>query len=156
MQMGKRIPRPYIDRGKPGTLRYRGDMLLTVVDPPRLTPRMLKLHEIQRHNTLEPELQETHRIFLRWSEGGGSGLRNPEADVRETHYDPLPPDLQEKVDDLVDRSPWAPLIVKRYRTSLDMKKLAVELDVSRAQLYADLRAALWYFRGRFEAGRVHG
>jgi hypothetical protein len=152
----KRASRAYVDRGKAGELRYQGGVLLTVAEPPRLSPRMLKLHEIQRHNSLEPELQETHRIFLRWSEGGGSGLKNPEADVRETHYDPLPPDLQEKVDEIVDASPWGRLMVKRYRMSCAMKDLAVELSISRGQMYADLRAALWYYRGRFEAARVHG
>jgi hypothetical protein len=155
--MSRRPSRPYVDRGMPGLLRYqKGGILPLVCEPPILRPRMLKLHEIQRHNSLEPELQETHRILLRWSEGGGNGLKNPEADIRETHYDPLPPDLQEKVDDIVDGSPWAPLIVKRYRSSLDMDKIAIELDVSRTKLYADLRAALWYFRGRLEAARVHG
>jgi len=151
-----RKPTPYVDRGKPGALRYQGGVLLTVADPPRLTPHILKLHEIQRHNSLEPELQETHRILLRWSEGGGSGLRNPEADIRETHYDPLPPDLQGKVDEIVDNCPWTTLTVKRYRSSLSMSKLAQELRTPRNRLYENLRAALWYFRGRFEKEGIYG
>jgi hypothetical protein len=150
------MPRPYIDRGEPGTLRYRGDVLLTVAEPPRLTPRILKLHEIRRQNSLEPELMDTHRILLRWSEGGGSGLPNPEADVREVHYDPLPPDLQEKVDDIVDNCHWKTLTIKRYRSSLSITKLAQEIGKPRNRLYEDLRAALWYFRGRFEKEGIYG
>lgn len=148
--------RPYIDRGAPGTLRYQGDELLIVVEPPRVPVRMMKLQELRRHNSLEPALQDTHRILLRWSESGGTGLPNPEAETRETHYDPLPPDLQEKVDDIVDCSPWKTLTVKRYRTSLGTKELADVLCTSRSRFYEDLRAALWYYRGKFEAERIYG
>jgi hypothetical protein len=148
--------RPYIDRGAPGTLRYQGGELLMVIEPPRVPVRMMQLQELRRHNTMEPELMATHRTLLRWSEGGGSGLRNPEADIRETHYDPLPPDLQERVDDIVDSSPWRSLTVKRYRSAQTVKALAIELRVSSTKLHADIRAALWYYRGRFEAARVYG
>jgi len=148
--------RPYIDRGKPGELKYEGGILLTVNDPPRVRVRMMKLRELRRHNTLEPELHETERILLRWSESGGTGLFNSEADIRETHYDPLPPDLQEKVDDIMHASPWETLARKWYRSTLNKKALADLFCISRSQLYADYRAALWYYRGRFEAERVHG
>lgn len=137
-------------------MRYIGDVMPLVKEPPQVSVRILKLTEIRRHNTLEPELQETNRILLRWGESGGNGLPNPEADQREIHYDPLPPDLQERVDDMVGASPWETLMRKWYRTSLDRKALAKELRVSRAQLYADWRAALWYYRGRFEAERIYG
>jgi hypothetical protein len=154
--MSERKWHPYVDRGKPGSLRYQGGQMLAVKDPERVQVRIMKLQEVRRHNSLEPQLQETNRILLRWGEGGGSGLKNPEADIRETHYDPLPPDLQERVDDMVGDSPWETLMRKWYRTSLDRKALAKELRVSRTQLYADWRAALWYYRGRFEANRIYG
>jgi hypothetical protein len=154
--VSKRVLRPYVDRGKPGTLRYHGDVLLTVRDPAPTDRVIVTLRSIQRHNTLEPQLQETNRILLRWGESGGTGLPNPEADQRETHYDPLPPDLQERVDDTVGDSPWETLMRKWYRTSLDRKTLAKELRISRTQLYADWRAALWYYRGRFESERIYG
>lgn len=149
-------PRPYIDRGKPGTLRYQGGNLLEVRLPTPTAQVIVSLQAIRRHNSLEPPLQPTHRVLLRWSESLGTGIPNPEADRRETHYDPLPPDLQEKVDDIVEASPWNILMHKRYRTNLDIKALAEVLCVSRAQLYSDLRAALWYFTGRFQAERVYG
>jgi hypothetical protein len=37
-----------------------------------------------------------------------------------------------------------------------MTELADELCISRSQIYADLRAALWYFTGRFQAARIYG
>jgi hypothetical protein len=30
------------------------------------------------------------------------------------------------------------------------------LKISRSQLYADWRSALWYYRGRFENAGIHG
>ena len=148
--------RPYIDRGKPGTPRFIGGTFPTVRDPPKVPIHRLALEIIKRHNTLEPELEQTNRTFLRWSENEGSGLPNPDADTRETHYDPLPPDLQEKVSDIVDASPWTNFIRKLYRSSLTGKSLAQELGISRTQFYADRSCALWYFRGRFESERIYG
>jgi hypothetical protein len=149
-------PRPYIDRGMPGKLRYQGGQLLEVKLPQNIPQVIVTLQSIRRHNTLEPPLQPTHRILLRWSESLGTGMPNPDADRRETHYDPLSPDLQQKVDDIVDVSPWHTLVHKRYRTNLEIKALAELLCVSRAQLYSDLRASLWYFTGRFQAEKIYG
>lgn len=156
MSTVKRQLRPYIDRGKPGTLRYQGGRLLEVKPPPTIELRRLALEVIRRHNSLEPELHETHRILLRWSEDLGNGLPNPEAEARETHYDPLPPDLQEKVTQIVDGSPFANFVRKLYRTVLTGRALAAELGVSHTKLLSERRAALWYCRGRFEADRIHG
>lgn len=142
--------RPYVDRGRPGELRYDGEELLRVKDPPRAKEIIVKLEELRRHNTLDPRLQPTHRLFLRWAEGGGDGLPNPEADRRELHYDPLPSVEEEWVTEVVKGSPWETLFRKLYRTSLDSKRLAEELNISRTQLYNDWRNALWYFRGRLE------
>lgn len=154
-ELRRRILRPYVDRGVSGTLRYQGGKLLLVSEPPRVQVRMLKLQELRRHNTLEPELQSTNRILLRWSECGGTGLVNPDADTRETHYDMLPPDLQEKVDDIVDASPWETLIRKWYLSTVDKQGLAELLGMSRSQLYSNWRSALWYYRGRFESQAIH-
>lgn len=146
----------YVDRGAPGELRYQRDGALPLVkNPPPVQRIILTLQTLRRHNTLQPALQPTHRMLLRWGESGGTGLPNPEAEVRETHYDPLPPDLQGKVDDIVFGSPWESLARKWYRTTLTGKELADVLRVSRSQLYADWRAALWYFRGRFENEGIH-
>lgn len=162
---GKRVNRtvpgkilhPYVDRGAPGVLRYQPDGGLPVVKDPAPVQRvMLTLQALRRHNTLQPALQPTHRILLRWGEGGGNGLPNPEAEIRETHYDPLPPDLQTKVDDIVAGCAWESFAWKWYRTSLTAKDLADVMCISRVQLYADWRACLWYFTGRFEAERVYG
>lgn len=154
--MSKRIARPYVDRGAPGTIRYQGGKMLLVKEPPTVPEKILTLQILRRHNTLEPALQPTNRMLLRWAEGGGNGLPNPEADIRETHYDPLPPDLQGKVDTIVEGSPWAMLARKWYRSAGDRKALAEELRISRTQLYGDWRAALWYFTGRFQAERIYG
>jgi hypothetical protein len=145
--------RAYVDRG------WRRDDSLRVKDPLPVPRTMLTMAAFQqalrRHNALQPVLQGTHRILLRWGESGGNGMPNPEADIRETHYDPLPPDLQRKVDDIVAGSPWETLARKWYRTSLTVKELAADLCVSRKQLYIDWGASLWYYRGRFEAEAVH-
>jgi hypothetical protein len=154
--MRKRTPRPYVDRGVPGTLRYQGGQLPMVKDPEKVHLQIMTLQDIRRHNSLEPALQPTERVLLRWSESGGTGLPNPDADTRETHYDPLPPDLQEKVDEIVQASPWATLTVKWYRSTLSKQDLAGLLRVSRTQLYGDHRSALWYYRGRFESNGIHG
>jgi hypothetical protein len=155
----KRLARPYVDHGWPGLRRYQRGGSLRVKDPPpvlRVTLTIQQLLEARRrHNSLHPDLEPTNRLFLRWGESGGTGLPNPEAEVRETHYDPLPPDLQAKVDGIVEGSPWEKLTRKWYRTSLTNKELAVELNVSRRQLYYNWHSSLWYFRGRFEAERVH-
>lgn len=154
--MSNRILHPYVDRGPP-ELRYHGDgELLLVKDPKPVERVILTLQSLRRHNTLQPILQPTHRILLRWGESGGTGLPNLEAETRETHYDPLPPDLQAKVDDIVTGCAWELLTRKWYRTTLTGQELAVSLCISRSQLYADWRAALWYFTGRFEAEAVHG
>lgn len=147
---------PYIDRGKPGTMRYQGGRLLEVTAPPSVQLRRLALEVIRRHNSLEPELQATNRILLRWGESAGTGLPNPEAETRETHYDPLPPDLQEKVTIVVDGSPWSPFARKVYLATLTGKSLAEQLGLSRTKFYSDLRSSLWFFRGRFEAERIYG
>lgn len=132
--------------------RYqRGGGVVLVKDPPPVERVILTLQAFRRHNTLNPILQPTDRVLLRWAESGGTGLPNPEAETRETHYDPLPPDLQAKVDEIVAKSPWETFVRKWYRTNLTVKELAEVLCISRVQLYADWRAALWYFRGRFES-----
>lgn len=148
--------RPYIDRGRPGTLRYQRGTLITVRAPVPVEVKRLALEAIRRHNSLEPELHETHRVLLRWSEDLGNGLPNPEADTRETHYDPLPPDLQEKVTRIVDGSPFAVFVRKLYRTALTGRALATELGISHTKLLSERRAALWYCRGRFEGAYIHG
>lgn len=119
-------------------------------------PRViLTLQQLRRHNSLDPLVQPTHRMLLRWGESEGDGLFNPEADVRELHFDPLPPDLHVKVTGIVYGSPWEVLARKWYRTTLTGKELAELLCISRTRLYDDWRACLWYFRGRFEAGGIH-
>lgn len=147
--------RPYVDRGMPGTLRYDGDELLRVKEPPPTEFRMLSLQAMRRHNTLNPALQATYRMMLRWTESGGNGEPNPEADRRETHYDPLPPDLQEKVTDVVCGSPWEYFATKFFRTDLACVALADALCISRTQLYKDLDNMLWYFCGQFRARGIH-
>jgi hypothetical protein len=152
-----KIPHPYVDRGPAGVLRYQQDGGLPVVKDPEPVQRvMLTLQAYQRHNTLQPALQPTHRMLLRWAEGGGNGLPNPEAEIRETHYDPLPPDLQTKVDDIVDGCAWETFARRWYRTSLTAKELAAEMCITRTQLYKDWNACLWYFTGRFESERIYG
>ena len=131
-------------------------MLLTVRAPVSIHMRRLALEVIRRHNSLEPELEGTHRVLLRWSESEGSGIPNPDADVRETHFDPLPLKIQERVTEIIDSSPWATLTRKLYRTALTGKSLADELGVSRTQFYSDRRSALWFYRGRFESEAIHG
>lgn len=148
---------PYIDRGRPGSLRYdHHGRPLRAKSPPPVLVRRLTLELIRRHNSLEPELQETNRILLRWGERAGTGLPNPDAETRETHYDPLPPDLQERVTLLVDASPWARFTRKVYLSTISGKSLAEQLGLSRTKFYSDLRASLWFFRGRFEAERIYG
>lgn len=157
LRLSEKIQRPYVDRGPAGVLRYQQDGGLPVVkDPPPVQRLMLTLQALRRHNTLQPALQPTHRILLRWGESGGNGLPNPEAEIRETHYDPLPPDLQTKVDDIVTGCAWEIFARKWYRTSLTAKELAEVMCISRVQLYKDWNACLWYFTGRFEAARVYG
>lgn len=156
-RVSQKIHHPYVDRGPPGVLRYQPDGGLPVVKDPAPVQRvMLTLQSLRRHNTLQPALQPTHRMLLRWGEGGGNGLPNPEAEIRETHYDPLPPDLQTKVDEIVDGCAWEFLAKKWYRTNLTAQGLADEMCISRRQLYADWNALLWYFTGRFEAECVYG
>lgn len=144
--------RPFVDHGRhPEVERMK--------DPPALPRVVLTVEKfaerLKRHNALQPALVGTHRLLLRWGESGGNGLPNPEAEVRELHYDPLPPDLQERVDEVVDESPWEVLTWRWYRTSLTVKALADEMAVSRAQLYIDWKSSLWYFRGRFESECIH-
>lgn len=154
--MSKPLSRPYLDCGAPGRLRYQGGKLLQSKDPPPVRHTILTLQVLRRHNTLEPSLQPTNRVLLRWAESGGTGIPNPDADIRELHYDPLPPDLQKKVDGILDESPWQALTRKWYMSNSDRKELATELRISRTQLYSDWRASLWYHTGRFEACGVHG
>lgn len=149
-------PRPYIDYGKPGVLRFQRGTVITVRNPLPVSVRKLALDAIRRHNSLEVELHGTHRTLLRWSENAGTGMPYPDADVRETHYDPLPPDMQAKVTEIVDSSPWAKFLRKLYSSALTKGSLAEQLGISTNKFYADRRSALWYCRGRFEADRIYG
>lgn len=147
----------YVDRGRPGELRYAHNGELPRVRQPQPVERiMLTLRAYRSHGQLQPALQPAQRVLLRWGESGGSGMPNPEADVRETHYDPLPPDLQQKVEDIVTGCPWELFARKYYRTDLTNKELMEQLCISRSQMYSDLSAMLWYFTGRFEAAMVYG
>jgi hypothetical protein len=144
--------RVYVDRGYRSTDER-------VKEPPMVQRVMLTLamHRLlQRQKILRPDLQPTHRTLLRWGESGGTGLPNPEAEIRETHYDPLPPDIHEKVDDIVSASPWDLFARKVYRTNLTNEQLLTELGLKRTQFYTDWNSSLWYFRGHFEAQRVYG
>lgn len=143
---------PYIDRGTPG-LRYQrgGALILMEHSPVPVAIRRLKLEELRRRNSLEPELQDVNRIFLRWSEREGSGLPDPEADIRETHYDPLPLALQERVTVIVNESPWQKFIRKLYSSTLKQGSLAEQLGISRSQLNIKRSNALWFFKGRFQS-----
>jgi hypothetical protein len=144
--------RPFVDHGYHAPAE-------PMKDPPALPRVVLTVEKyaerLKRHNALQPALVGTHRLLLRWGESGGNGLPNPEADVRELHYDPLPPDLQTRVDAIVEVSPWASLTRKWYRTDLTVTALADDLCVSRRQLYYDWGSSLWYYRGRFESECVH-
>jgi hypothetical protein len=154
--MSKRTLHTYVDRGPPG-LRYQNDGdLLLVKDPQPVERIVLTLQSLRRQNTLQPALQPTDRILLRWGENEGTGMPNLEAETRETHYDPLPPDLQAKVSAIVTGCAWELFTRKWYRTTLTAQQLADVMCISRSQLYADWRACLWYFTGRFEAERIYG
>ena len=158
--MGFSRDRPYVDRGRPGVLRVDAEgRPIRSREPPHLPRVTLTLEvydqRLRRHNALQPALLGTHRLLLRWGESGGNGLPNPEADVRELHYDPLPPDLHERVDAIVEDSPWEVLTRKWYRTDLTMRELAEVLCVGKTQLYTDWKYALWYYRGCFEFHGVH-
>lgn len=144
--------RPYIDLGRSGPRFQRGGRLVLMqarVIAPEM--RRMKLEEIRRHNSLDPELQDTDRIFLRWSETAGAGEFNPEADVREIHYDPLPLEIQQRVTVIVDGSSWRKFIRKVYFTTLTRGSLAEQLGISTAQFKIKRSNALWFFKGRFEA-----
>lgn len=149
-----RKPTPYLDRGRPGSMRYtpRGQVVeMTGKVPPVPYPeRKLTLEALKRHNTLDPELQDTHRIFLRWSETAGTGEFNPEAERRELHYDPLPLEVQEQVTAIVQASCWEKFIRKLYFSTLTRGSLAEQMGVSTAQLKNMRNNCLWFFKGRFE------
>jgi hypothetical protein len=151
--------RVYVDRGKPGTPRLErgGALVLMKEEVPPLLPsldRKLTLQSLRRHNSLEPDLQDTHRLLLRWSERGGSGLPDPEADVREIHYDPLPLELQERVTAIIEDSPWDKLIRKLYFSTLKKGSLAEQLGISRAELNNRRNNALWFFKGCFQVAGI--
>jgi len=150
------IHRPYFDHGRSGVLRLGNDgKPLRAKDPPQVLRVTLTPDRLRRHNTLNPALQSTHRLLLRWGESGGTGLPNPEAEIRETHYDPLPPDLQTAVEVIVGTSPWELLTRKWYRTTLTVRELADSFCVAKSQLYVDWSSSLWYYRGRFDTADVH-
>lgn len=138
--------RPFVDRGG----HALGD---PVPDPPRLPRVVLTVEKyaerLKRHNALPPLLVGTHRVLLRWGESGGNGLPNPEAEIRELHYDPLPLNEHERVDEIVAESPFQILTRKWYRTDQTMRELADDMGVGKTQLYTDWRCALWYYRGVF-------
>lgn len=138
--------RVFVDRGG----HVAGD---PVPDPPRVPRTVLTVEKfaerLKRHNALPLPLHGPHRVLLRWSEGGGNGMPNPEAEVRDTHYDPLPPNEQELVDEIVAASPFELLTRKWYRTDKSMRELAEDLGVAKTKLYEDWRCALWYYRGVF-------
>lgn len=154
--VSRRKSHPYVDRGKPGELRVIGGVAPFVGEPPKVPVRILSVRQLRRHNVLSPWLLQTDRILLRWGESLGSGIPNHDAEIREIHYDPLPPDMQEDVDAILALSPWQTLAKYWYRTNLDRRKIAEYMKISRTQLYTDWQSSLWYHRGRFEAAGIHG
>lgn len=144
---------PYVDRGRPGTIRYNehGVPVEMQGKVPQVWPeRKLALESLRRHNTLDPELQDTHRVFLRWSETAGTGEFNPEAEKRELHYDPLPLEIQQQVTAIVAASCWEKFIRKLYLSTLTRGSLAEQLGISPSQLKNMRNNCLWFFKGRFE------
>jgi hypothetical protein len=148
--------RPYLDRGRPGTPRHdeHGNLVTMTAEVPSAPDRKLTLESLRRHNSLDPELQDTHRVLLRWSETAGTGEFNPEADKREIHYDPLPLEVQEQVSAIIKGSPWSFFVRKLYFTTLTMGSLADQLGISTALLKTERKNCLWYFKGHFEAQKV--
>src|SRR5262245_42219020 len=117
--------RPYRQPGTPGTLHYHNDKLLRVKEPPQAPYIILTLQELRRHNSLQPELQPTNRIFLRWAAGSGTGLYNPDAEPRrESHMSRLGDAEHKLVDQMIIDSPWETLIRAWYRTEIDTQQLA--------------------------------
>lgn len=155
MAVGMRKLHPYLDYGKPGTLRYQGGKLVEGRKVPAVPLRRLPA-SVLRQKGLDPELIQTDRTLCRWSENAGSGMPNLEAEMRETHYDPLPPVIHVQVTEIVDTSPWHVFIRKIYLTSLERGQLYEQLGISRTQFYCERSAALWYFRGRFETSGIYG
>lgn len=150
-------PMLYIDRGRPGLLRYQRGGVLVMMEGKVSAVKVpqLSLEALRRRNSIDPELQPTLRMLLRWSENAGTGMPNPEADIRETHYDPLPPDLQGAVTDIVSGSPWEWFIRKLVSSTLSKGSLAEQLGMTRDKFCDERKNALWYFRGRFEAARIY-
>jgi hypothetical protein len=148
---------PYIDRGRPGPRFESGGALVLMKGKlPQLYPRKMTPEELQRYSSLDPELQGTLRVLLRWSERAGMGEFNPEAEIRETHYDPLPPDIQERVTAIVDTSPWPHFLRKLVMTTLAKGSLAEQLGMAKRTFYSERKNALWYCRGRFEGEHIYG
>src|SRR3972149_6001694 len=62
---GEPKSRPYIDRGKPGTLRYQGDQLPMVREPPSVPLKSLKIIPAQAESGIG-----VHAALERWGRWG--------------------------------------------------------------------------------------
>jgi len=111
-------------------------------------------------NDIDPELAITHRILQRWAVSVGSGL--PAEDWQEPRRS-KPPPLDDptaiKVDQEIQKAPHRTKEIVRlwYKTELPWEYIARAVGVrSRASLYTHRGAALWYFKGRFDALNIRG
>lgn len=78
--MTARKPRPYIDRGKPGELRYRDGQLPTVPDPPAVPEKILKhLPDVTVNAGIDVHASLEH--WARWVRGSLLGSGWPEKTI---------------------------------------------------------------------------
>jgi hypothetical protein len=137
------IPRP--------TMRDAPDARLNHPVPSKLTAAQLRA--LSRHNALDRRFRGMHRLLERWSIGQGSGLplgsgtfSNPT-----TRPTPLSPDESVVADLAVLHSPdWVRrFIFVWFRSDKSPEQIGEELDLSRREVYYELKLVLAYCLGRF-------
>lgn len=106
-------------------------------------------------NDIDPELAITHRILQRWAVSVGTGVPGEDwQEQRKSKPPPLDDPTAIKVDQEIQKAPHRTKEIIRlwYKTELPWEYIARAVGVrSRASLYTHRNAALWYFKGRFDA-----
>lgn len=109
--------------------------------------------EREVRGALPRELITTDRVLQRWAVGSGSGLPSDDwDDTPRAKPPPLPDDVAITVDQCIEQAPerTQKLIHLWYRTPKPREVIALEIGISKRNVYRVRNIYLAFMRGRFE------
>ncbi|HEX5461908.1 MAG TPA: hypothetical protein VFX20_18230 [Steroidobacteraceae bacterium] len=155
--MTRKIPRPFLMRGKPRVTEERP----TIHEPPDWRVPEVKrtapipanvLRMLARERALDPRFRPVDRYLWRWSVGQGTGLPPDDeaADMLpESRPTALAPDEAIVVDmAIIHSAPWArDFLFMWFRSPLSIEEIGERLKIRARGVYEVRREAMAYYLG---------